>query len=1067
MPFVHEESTTVSVPVVVDATDAVTPAAAAVFDLDQQFASMMLTCSKTKSSEARQAAAQDLINQVVQALGLKAFSKGTILPMLQKSAGDKKDNGAREGAMYAISALAALGTPVLPYILSTLPLSIEGCGDKLKPIAKVGQAAFNATIALIKMVPVSIKAALPYFYVALMNERTAWQGKVAALMTLIEFSAIAPKYVDRSLPEIIPVVASNIWDSKPEVKAAAVKALIAVCNTVTNPDLHPFIPQLINAIKEPSMVPETVYKLAATTFVTTVEAPSLAIMAPILYRGLAESTRATLRQTSVIIDNMCKLVEVPAHVEQFLPKLLPGLDRCIDTAADPELRQVATKARATLVRVAGGNVSLKVDDEQVKFAKATAEAVAALKNVLASVAPEATVDEATLIFVGQLCTALDDVRNYSDEAWAPLSTFFETQVPPAASAAIYSGLNAHYTAVNAKRGQRIIEHDAEEGEELCNCEFSLAYGGMILLNNTHFRLTRGQRYGLCGPNGVGKSTLMRAIANGQLEGFPAPDVLKTVFVEHNLQASDAEKAVLEFVTSDPAFATTDRKTIVETLTSVGFDATKQAMPVAALSGGWKMKLELARAMLMNADILLLDEPTNHLDVTNVAWLEKYLTGLKNVTSIIVSHDSSFLDNVCSHIIHYEHMKLKTYKGNLSQFVKVKPEAKSYYQLSNANIAFKFPEPGFLEGIKSKDRAILKMLKVGFQYPNTPKPTVMDVTLQCSLSSRVAVVGPNGAGKSTVIKVLTGETEATSGDVWKHPTLRVAYVAQHAFHHIEQHLDKTPNEYIRWRFQTGEDREEAAKITRQLTPEEQKKFEQIIVIDGEKRKMENIMGRRAAKRSFEYEIKWQGKSWDDNSWMSRGKLEDLGLEKFLKIYDEKEAAREGLFKRPLTSVNVEKHLADVGLAAEFASHSRIRGLSGGQKVKVVIAAAMWNNPHILVLDEPTNYLDRDSLGALAGAIKEFGGGVVMVSHHNEFTGAICNETWTLCEGRLTVDGSLVPQVIEKIEQKETLESTDAFGNTVKAKSTRTLTRKEKMQRDKRRAQKIKNGEPLSSDDEDDC
>lgn len=1036
-------------------------------EIDQQFSSRMnIACSKATSTEASQSAANELTIQVVKALGpQKVFSSGSAIELVQKYATSKKDANAREGAMLVISSMATLGQSILPYVVPMLPLVIESLGDRMKNVAKASKAAFESILELIKLMPVSIKAVLPYFYQMLSSEKTSWQGKVGALNALGEFARLAPKFVDRCLPEIIPVVSSNIWDSKPEVKGAAVRALTAVCNTVTNPDLHPFIPQLVLAIKEPTQVTETVYKLAATTFVTTVEAPSLAIMAPILYRGLAEAARATLRQTSIIIDNMCKLVEVPAHAEQFLPKLLPGLDRCISTAADPELRTVATRARATLVRVAGGNDKIKVEDDATKFAKATKEAVAALKSIIHNLAPEAAIDNITYMFVGQLCTALDDVRDYQDASWAVLSTFFENQVSPAASAAVYSAINAHFDAVNAKRGQRVIEHDPEEGEELCNCQFSLAYGGMILLNNTHFRLTRGQRYGLCGPNGVGKSTLMRAIANGQLEGFPTADVLKTVFVEHNLQASDAQKAVLEFVTSDPAFATTDRKVIVDTLASVGFDSVKQAMPVAALSGGWKMKLELARAMLMQADILLLDEPTNHLDVTNIAWLTKYLNGLKNVTSIIVSHDSGFLDNVCSHIIHYEHMKLKSYKGNLSAFVKVKPEAKSYYTLSNASAPFRFPEPGFLEGIKSKDRAILKMLKVGLQYPNTPKPTVTDVTLQCSLSSRVAVLGPNGAGKSTVIKVLTGEIEATSGEVWKHPTLRVAYVAQHAFHHIEQHMDKTPNEYIRWRFQSGEDREDASKITRQLTPEELKKFEVPIVIDGEKRKIETIMGRRTSKRSFEYEIKWQNKSWDDNTWLSREKLEDMGLEKFLKIYDEKEAAREGLFKRPLTSVNVEKHLADVGLVAEFASHARIRGLSGGQKVKVVIGAAMWNNPHILVLDEPTNYLDRDSLGALAEAIKEFGGGVIMVSHHSEFTNALCTESWVLNDGKLTVNGAEVPQIIEKIEQKEQLESIDAFGNTVKVKSTRTLTRKERLQKEKKRAMKIKNGEPLSSDDED--
>merc|ERR1719488_122438 len=99
----------------------------------------------------------------------------------------------------------------------------------------------------------------------------------------------------------------------------------------------------------------------------------------------------------------------------------------------------------------------------------------------------------------------------------------------------------------------------------------------------------------------------------------------------------------------------------------------------------------------------------------------------------------------------------------------------------------------------------------------------------------------------------------------------------------------------------------------------------------------------------------------------------------------------MFQRPLTQENVEKHIADVGLEPEYGTHFRINSLSGGQKVKVVLAAAMWNQPHILILDEPTNYLDRDSLGALSGAIEEFGGGVVMITHNNEFCSKLCPET----------------------------------------------------------------------------
>jgi elongation factor 3 len=1037
-------------------------------ELANQISSLLTLTQTGKSDVERKNAADELAQKVSKVAGIqKGFSAYGILDNLRTAFADKKNANNRESTFLAVTSFAtSIGLPALPHLISFIPLALEGNGDKQKPVARAAQNALKAIFDTLTPVPFGLKAVLPYLIDGLTTEK-CWQGKVAVLNALQTFAKTAPAQVDRALPEIIPAVSNCMWESKPEVQKAAARTLSAVCATVTNPDLHPFIPQLVKTIEVPSEVPETVYKLAATTFVTTVEAPSLAIMAPILGRGLNESAQAILRQTAVIIDNMCKLVEDPVHAEQFLPKLLPGLNRIIAVAADPELRNVATKAKNTLVRVGGGNENIVLEDYTVKTRRQLDATVVALKHIINQISKDAAFDAATLDFIGLLCLALDEVRNYDDAAWAKLSPIIEAFVTPAQAAEIYSVINAHFVDINNKRGQKAVEFDPEEGEELCNCEFSLAYGGMILLNNTRLRLTRGQRYGLCGPNGAGKSTLMRAIANGQLDGFPTADVLKTVFVEHNLQASDAEKAVLEFVVTDEAFKGKDQKKIIETLESVGFDKEKQEMPVAALSGGWKMKLELARAMLMEADILLLDEPTNHLDVSNVAWLTKYLQSLKHVTSIVVSHDSGFLDDICTHIVHYEYRKLKTYKGNLSKFVEVKPEAKSYYSLTSTPISFKFPEPGFLEGIKSKDRAILKMMKAGFQYPNTTRPQIQNISIQCSLNSRVAVLGPNGAGKSTLIKVLTGEVEATSGDVWKHPNLRVAYVAQHAFHHVEQHMDKTPNEYIRWRFQNGEDRELAAKITRQLTPEEEKRLEVPIVIDGEKRKIETIMGRRAAKKGYEYEIKWIGKPWDDNTWMARVKLEDMGLEKFLKIYDDKEAAREGLYQRPLTSVNVQKHLADIGLEAEFSTHSRIRGLSGGQKVKVVLGACMWDNPHILVLDEPTNYLDRDSLGALAQAIKGFGGGVVMVSHHTEFTSALCLERWMIDAGICKVEGTSTPGgVAEKIEQKEETEKIDAFGNISKVKSTRTLSRKEQKAKERRKALKIKNGEPLSSDEEDD-
>ncbi|KAK9695006.1 translational elongation factor EF-1 alpha [Basidiobolus ranarum] len=690
-------------------------------------------------------------------------------------------------------------------------------------------------------------------------------------------------------------------------------------------------------------------------------------------------------------------------------------------------------------------------------------------RVIAKIIPKNEVSSIALNYIATMCAGLVNRRCFEVVEWDMcIVPYLSPYILQQNADTVCAGILKYYVDWDEKRAKdAAAAAEDEEGEELCDCEFSLAYGGMILLNNTRLKLRRGQRYGLCGPNGVGKSTLMRSIAEGKLNGFPSADELKTVFVEHNLQAEEAELGVREFIAKDEGLTNVTVEEIREMLSSVGFTEEMQLMAVSSLSGGWKMKLELARAMLMQADILLLDEPTNHLDVTNVAWLENYLNSLTNVTSILVSHDSGFLDNVCTNIIHYESRKLKIYKGNLSQFVIQVPEAKSYYELASATHKFKLPTPGILDGVKSKGKAILKMTNIGFTYPGASKQALHDISVQCSLNSRVAVLGPNGAGKSTMIKVLTGEIVPDCGEIKKHPNLRVAYVAQHAFHHIEEHLDKTPNEYIRWRYQSGEDRESLSKASNQITEEEQKQMDTVVVWDNEKLKVEGLYGRRKAGRSSEYEVQWIGKSHEDNAWVPREDLEKWGFKKMLDAYDAKEAALAGAWTRQLTAKEVEKHLGDLGLDAEFATHNRIRGLSGGQKVKVVIAAAMWLNPHLLVLDEPTNYLDRDSLGALAEAIKEYEGGVVMISHHTEFTSSLCSETWKVDAGTVELEGNdYSANAGEKIQGRdEAATKIDAFGNVSKVVSKKKLTRKELKQKQKWRAQRIANGEEVSSDEDD--
>ena len=138
----------------------------------------------------------------------------------------------------------------------------------------------------------------------------------------------------------------------------------------------------------------------------------------------------------------------------------------------------------------------------------------------------------------------------------------------------------------------------------------------------------------------------------------AQDELKTIYVEHDIDSEEADTPSLDFVHGDSRLGGASKDEVKTMLVSVGFSDEYLMKPVGSLSGGWKMKLALARAILMKAQILLLDEPTNHLDVKNVAWLENYLTSLTDVTSIIVSHDSGFLDRVCTHILNYESRKLK-------------------------------------------------------------------------------------------------------------------------------------------------------------------------------------------------------------------------------------------------------------------------------------------------------------------------------------------------------------------------------------------------------------------------
>ena len=164
-----------------------------------------------------------------------------------------------------------------------------------------------------------------------------------------------------------------------------------------------------------------------------------------------------------------------------------------------------------------------------------------------------------------------------------------------------------------KLGHSYEEDNETSGETLCECDFSLAYGAKILLKNARLYLKRGYRYGLCGANGIGKSTLLRAIANEQVDGFPPKDILKTVYVEHDIDADESDMSIFDYIYQS-GNGTYTEETVQLELLDKGFEKHMQTASIRSLSGGWKMKLALVKAMLMKPDILLLDEPTNHLDV---------------------------------------------------------------------------------------------------------------------------------------------------------------------------------------------------------------------------------------------------------------------------------------------------------------------------------------------------------------------------------------------------------------------------------------------------------------------
>ena len=770
-----------------------------------------------------------------------------------------------------------------PYLVNNiLPIVLKRMDDK----PKVMEVAKELGQKLMSQLSIQ---AFPLVLNVLAKEMTIdsrWKTKLGSLELLSTY--IKRVYdLDRdllsvSLPTLVEILTPMLHDTKLEVSEKAYEVSLSALKGITNRDLEPFIEDLLQAIRVREETEETIQKLGGVVFVQTVEGSALSVVVPLMLAGFRTNKAIIKRMCSRIVSNMAKLVEEPLEALPFLRELIPAIDEAIDTIPDPEARDVAQKTHQALLVLREKGEKMAIEKEFMKLENIESEILKMwekdfdnetriyLSNIVSSLISTKTIDEEEYVF---------EMKNY-------ISEDKREEV-----------IKHLYQKSKSVIGNKEEEEDLEDdGEELCDCEFTLAYGTKILLHNTKLKLKKGKKYGLLGQNDCGKTTLMRAIAEGSVDGFPDASEVKTVFVEADIQGELSHLNCVNYVLEFPAIKNlgATEEMVREVLKQVGFTEGKSAGaggdcddPISSLSGGWRMKLALARAMLQKADILLMDEPTNHLDVKNVKWVESYINSLKNTTVVMVSHDSGLLDNCCDYILQIDKLKLKLHKGNLTQFVKTHPEAQSYFEFKATKFKFTFPQPCFLEGVKSRGKALMKMDNVCLTYPGNKVPTIQDITVRASMASRVACVGVNGAGKSTMIKVLTGELEPTQGTVWKYPNTRVGYIAQHAFHHIEKHLNRTPNEYIRWRFQFGDDREGLDKATMKLSDkdkEEMSKPVQFAVknekgqIKKEERVIKELTGQRkeqeGKKKIYEYEVSWKDKDFSQNSWLTEETLSEI-------------------------------------------------------------------------------------------------------------------------------------------------------------------------------------------------
>ncbi|QEI06864.1 ATP-binding cassette domain-containing protein [Pigmentiphaga aceris] len=505
---------------------------------------------------------------------------------------------------------------------------------------------------------------------------------------------------------------------------------------------------------------------------------------------------------------------------------------------------------------------------------------------------------------------------------------------------------------------------------------TLRRGTKVLLDGADFVVHPGERVGIVGPNGAGKSTLF-ALFTGRLDAdagdLDIPATWKVAAIAQEIDHTD--RAAVEFVMDGDghlrslqaarasinaerdgtrlaeleaelfdAGVFTAQSRAEQLLVGLGFSEAEFTQAVTSFSGGWRMRLNLARALMAPSDLLLLDEPTNHLDLDAMLWLERWLASYPG-TVMVISHDTEFLDAVARTILHFDHAKLIRYKGGYEDFVTQRAERMRLTQIAfdrqtkeaarlqgfidrfkaqatkakqaqsrvkalgrmqmlaplrdAAAISIRIPSPSYMPD------PLLTLDKVSAGYGE--KPILRGVELQVRSGARIGILGANGAGKSTLVKTLADELAPLAGARKAARGLEVGYFAQHQLDILD--LDASPLQHLA-----------------RIAP------------DTREQDMRNYLG-------------------------------------------------------------------GFGFSGEFVT-SLVRPMSGGEKARLALALIVWKKPNLLLLDEPSNHLDVDTREALTEALAEFEGTMLLVSHDRHLLRTTVDSFWIVADGGVqNFDGDL--------------------------------------------------------------